>query len=101
MATKSMARRAFSAICAALAVGCVDAKSTPGTDQETGTTATVITWTDGRPAFSIDCELPGDCRNRAFALCRGGTYAVLKMDTVSTGDARDMPGRSTAVARCT
>jgi hypothetical protein len=93
---------ALSVICAALAVACADAKSRPGTDPETGTTASVITWSDGKRALSIDCELPGDCRNRAFALCSGGTYTVLKTDTLATaGDTgMAMPGRTTTVVRC-
>jgi hypothetical protein len=102
MATRSMARGTLSVCVALLAVACADAKSTPGTDPETGTTATVVTWSDGQRAFSIDCQLPGDCRNRAFALCNGGRYTVLKTDTVATaGDPRMVPDRSTTVVRCT
>jgi len=97
-----MVRGAFAVCSATLAVACADAKSIPGTDAETGTTASVITWSDGRPAFSIDCQLPGDCRNRAFALCHGGAYTVLRTDTMSTtGDTRAVPDRTTTVARCT
>jgi hypothetical protein len=74
----------------------------PGTDPETGTTASVITWSDGKPAFSIDCQLPGDCRNRAFALCSGDRYTVLKMDSMATaGDTRIVPDRTKMVVRCT
>jgi hypothetical protein len=82
-------------------MACADSKSTLGTDAETGTTATMTTWSDGKPAFSIECELPGDCRNRAFALCAGGRYSVLKMETAAMPDyARGVPGRSSAVVRC-
>lgn len=102
MATGSMARGTLSACVVALAVACTDTKSTPGTDAETGTTASRVTWSDGRAAFSIDCQLPGDCRNRAFALCGGGRYTVLNMDTMeAAGDPRIAPGRATMVARCT
>ena len=102
MATGSMARGTFGICLAVLAVACADAKSTPGTDSETGTTASVITWSDGKRAFSIDCELAGDCRNRAFALCHGGAYTALKMDTIAPTDyTRGMTGRATMVARCT
>ena len=102
MATRPMVRRAFAVCGATLAVACADdAKSRPGPDPETGTTASVVTWSDGKPAVSIDCQLPGDCRNRAFALCRGGTYAVLKTDTMGTaGDPRVVPDRTTTVVRC-
>jgi len=99
MAIGSMVRGALSVCGAALAVACADAKSTPGTDPETGTTATSISWSDARPAFSIDCQLPGDCRNRAFALCRGGKYTVLQ-DTMA-GAAQVVPDRGTMVVRCT
>jgi hypothetical protein len=94
--------RGLSVICAALAVACADAKSMPGTDSETGTTASVITWSDGKPAFSIDCQLPGDCRNRAFALCSGDRSTVLKTDSMATaGDPRIVPDRTKMVVRCT
>jgi hypothetical protein len=99
MAIGSMVRGALSVGAAALAVACADAKSRPGTDSETGTTASVISWSDAKPAFSIDCQLPGDCRNRAFALCHGGTYSVLK-DTMA-GAAQVVPDRGTMVVRCT
>jgi hypothetical protein len=102
MGTRSMARVTFSVCVAALAVACADAKSSPGTDSETGTTASVITWSDGGRAFSIDCQLPGDCRNRAFALCGGNRYTALKADTIAEADyTRGIPGRATMVARCT
>ena len=99
MAVRSMARGALSVCGVLLAVACADAKSSPGTDSETGTTASVINWSDAKPAFSIDCQLPGDCRNRAFALCRGGKYTMLK-DTMA-GAAQVVPDRGTMVVRCT
>ena len=102
MVSGSMARETFSVCIAFLAIACADAKSTPGTDPETGTTASVITWSDGKRAFSIDCQLSGDCRNRAFALCSGGSYTTLKTDTIAAADyTRGIPGRATMVARCT
>jgi hypothetical protein len=103
MRTRSTVRAVLGLCGATLAVACADdAKSRPGVDPETGTTASVIAWSDGRSAFSIDCQLPGDCRNRAFALCRGNTYTLLKIDAAATaGDPRSVPDRSTAVVRCT
>jgi len=99
MAIRSMARRTLSVCGATLAVACAaDDKSRPGTDAETGTTASVVTWSDAKPALSIDCQLPGDCRNRAFALCHGGKYSVLK-DTMA--GAAQVPDRGTMVVRCT
>jgi hypothetical protein len=102
MASASMTRGCLGVCVAVFAVACADRKSAPGTDPETGTTASVITWSDGGRAFQIDCELPGDCRNRTFALCNGGRYTTLKMDTFAQADyTRGMPGRATMVARCT
>jgi len=101
MAIRSMARGALSVCGAAFAVACADdAKSRPGNDPETGTTASVVNWSDAKPAFSIDCQLPGDCRNRAFALCRGGRYTVLK-DTMAVAAGAQVPDRGTMVVRCT
>jgi hypothetical protein len=102
MAGTSMARASLGVCAAVFAVACADTKSTPGTDAETGTTASVITWSDGGRAFAIDCELAGDCRNRAFALCHGGQYTTLKADTITPADyTRGIQGRATMVARCT
>ena len=100
MAIRWMARRALGICGAILAVACAaDDKSRPGADAETGTTASVVSWSDANPAFSIDCQLPGDCRNRAFALCHGGRYSVLKDTTAGAGQV--VPDRGTMVVRCT
>jgi hypothetical protein len=86
---------------ASLAVACADAKSTPGTDPETRTTATMVTWSDGKPAISINCDIPGGCQSRALSMCKGGTYAVLKMDNMPTrGDATVVRGPGSVVVRC-
>jgi hypothetical protein len=83
-----------------LAVACADPKSTPGTDPETRSTATLITWTDGKPA-SIVCDLPGGCQTRALAMCKGGNYTVLKMDNMPTrGDLTVVRGPGSVVVRC-
>jgi hypothetical protein len=86
---------------AGFAVACADAKSTPGTDPETRTTATMITWSDGKPAISISCELPQSCQPRAIAMCKGSNYSVLKMDNMPTrGDATVVRGPASVVVRC-
>jgi hypothetical protein len=86
---------------ASLAVACADAKSTPGTDPETRTTATMVTWSDGKPAISINCEIPGGCQSRALAMCKSSNYAVLKMDNMPTrGDASVVRGPGSVVVRC-
>lgn len=84
-----------------LVVACTDPKSTPGTDPETLTTATIVTWSDGRPAISIDCDLPGSCQSRAIAMCKGPNYSVLSMTNMPTrGTATVTRGPAAVVVRC-
>jgi hypothetical protein len=86
---------------AALAVGCADPKSTAGRDDSTRSTATMVTWSDGKPAISIQCDLPGGCQQRAQAMCGGGNYAVLSMDNMPTrGDLTTTRGPASTVVRC-
>jgi hypothetical protein len=86
---------------ASLLVACADARSTPGTDPDTRTTATMVTWSDGKPAISISCDAPGGCQSRALAMCKGANYAVLKMDNMPTrGDATVVRGPASVVVRC-
>ncbi len=76
---------------ASLAVACADAKSTPGTDPDSRSTATMVTGADGKPAIPISCDIPGRC----------GNYAVLKMDNMPTrGDATVVRGPGSVVVRC-
>ena len=47
--------------------------------------------------------MPGDCQNRAIAMCRQsqGNYTVLAMDNMPTrGDASVVRGQGTVVVRC-
>jgi hypothetical protein len=86
---------------AGLAGGCTEPKSTPGPDPETRTTATVVAWSDGRPAISIDCDLPGSCQSRAVAMCKSPNYTVLKSDNMPTrGNATSVRGPASVVVRC-
>jgi hypothetical protein len=86
---------------AALAVACADPKSVPGRDDATRTTATMVTWSDGKPAISIQCDLPGSCQQRAQAMCSGGNYTVLSMDNMPTrGDLTTTRGPASTVVRC-
>ena len=101
MVMRSMVRGALGICVAALATGCADPKSMPGTDAETGTTATMVTWSDGKPAISISCSLPGDCQNRALAMCKGSNFTTLQMDNMPTaGNARVVRGPGSVVVRC-
>jgi hypothetical protein len=86
---------------AGVAAACGDARTTPGNDPMTRTEATTITWTDGKPAISIKCGQPGDCQNRAVAMCYMGNYTVLKMDNMPTrGDMTVVRGPASVVVRC-
>ena len=62
-----------------------------------------ITWTDGKPALQINCEIPGGCQTRAVAMCNktNGDYTVLKMDNMPTrGDMTEVRGPASVVIRC-
>ncbi|CAN5904209.1 hypothetical protein BH11PSE3_BH11PSE3_17160 [soil metagenome] len=84
----------------AAVVACGDVKRTPGPDPDSDTTATAVTWTDGKPALKITCGMPGGCQNRALAMCKGN-YTVLNMDNMPTrGDASVIRGAGTVVVRC-
>ena len=100
MISRSTIRWMFGLGIAGMAVACADARTTPGNDPATRTDATTVTWSDGKPAISINCGMPGDCQNRALAMCKGN-YTVLKMDNMPTrGDATVVRGPASVVVRC-
>jgi hypothetical protein len=83
-----------------LAAACTDPSTSPGPDRSSDSDATMITWTDGKPAIQITCGMPGGCQSRALAMCKG-TYTTLSMDNMPTrGDASVVRGRGTVVVRC-
>ncbi len=85
---------------AALAAACTDPSKVPGPDRSSDTNATMITWTDGKPAIQITCGMPGGCQSRALAMCKGN-YTTLNMDNMPTrGDASVVRGAGTVVVRC-
>jgi len=86
---------------AGVAAACATARSSKlGTESDTRTTATQVTWTDGKPAISINCDSPGGCQTRAIAIC-GDNYTVLKMENMPTrGDATVVRGPASVVVRC-
>ncbi|MBI2739992.1 MAG: hypothetical protein HYX38_26040 [Rhodospirillales bacterium] len=85
---------------AAFAAACTDPSKVPGPDRSSDTNATMITWTDGKPAIQITCGMPGGCQNRALAMCKGN-YTTLNMDNMLTrGDASVVRGTGTVVVRC-
>jgi len=100
MISRSTVRWMFGLAVLGLVGACADAKTTAGNDPATRTDATNITWSDGKPAISINCGMPGDCQNRALAMCKGN-YNVLKMDNMPTrGDASVVRGPASVVVRC-
>ena len=101
MTMRSMVRWVFGLAIVGAAAACADASSVPGNDPDTRTTATVVTWSDGKPAISINCDIPGNCQSRALAMCKGANYTTLKMDNMPTaGDARVVRGPASVVVRC-
>ena len=86
---------------AGVLAACSGASPKPGPDRASGSDATAITWTDGKPAYAISCEVPGGCQERALAMCRPGTYTTLKSENMPTvGDARAVLGKPSVVIRC-
>ena len=101
MMARSMVRWLLGIGIAGLGVACSDPKSVPGNDPETRTNATMITWSDGKPAIAISCELPQSCQPRAIAMCKSSNYTVLKMDNMPTrGDMTVVRGPASVVVRC-
>ena len=85
---------------ASLAAACEAPKATPGPDAGTRSDATTITWTDGKPALSITCDIPGGCNSRAIAMCANG-YSVLKSENMpTTGTYYAVLGKPSVVIRC-
>lgn len=72
-----------------------------GPDRGTRSNASLVTWTDGKPAYSITCDLPGGCQTRALALCNSGPLTTLKSENMPTvGDVRAVQGPPSVVVRC-
>jgi hypothetical protein len=83
-----------------VAVAC-SPSPTLGPDRTTRSEASSVTWTDGRPAYLIRCELPGGCQGRALALCPTGTYTTLQSENMtSIGTRREVPAPGSVIIRC-
>jgi len=96
----------FSAAIVGLAAACMQSGSisqpASGTTEIRSSVETV-TWTDGKPAYSINCDAPGGCMQRSLQMCSStlGNYQVLKSTNMpTTGDARDVRGPASVVIRC-
>jgi hypothetical protein len=85
---------------ASLAAACEAPKATPGQDPGTRSNATTVSWSDGKPAYSITCDIPGGCNTRAIAMCPKG-YTVLKTENMpTTGTYYAVLGPPSVVIRC-
>ncbi|HEV3493848.1 MAG TPA: hypothetical protein VG224_24810 [Reyranella sp.] len=101
MISRSTVRRMLGLCIAGAAAACANASSTPGNDPSSGTTASMVTWSDGKPAISIKCDQPGGCQTRAVAMCKGPNYTVLNMENMPTrGDMTSVRGAASVVVRC-
>ena len=101
MISRSMVRWTLGLCIAGAATACANASSTPGNDPSSRTTASIVTWSDGKPAISINCDLPQSCQPRAVAMCKGPNYTVLNMENMPTrGDMTSVRGPASVVVRC-
>jgi hypothetical protein len=101
MISRSMVRRAFGLCIAGAVTACANASNTLGNDPSSRTTATMVTWSDGKPAISISCDQPGGCQTRAVAMCKGPNYTVLNMENMPTrGDMTSVRGAASVIIRC-
>ena len=103
MNSRSTVRSMLVLSIAGLATACAIGRGTLGDDPSTESQASSITWSDGKPALSINCKTPGGCQSRAVALCgkTSGDYTVLKMDNMPTrGDMSEVRGPASVVIRC-
>ncbi len=72
-----------------------------GPDRASGSDATTVTWSDGKPAYAISCENPGGCQQRALAICKQGNYTTLDSENMPTvGTVRSTWGKPSVVIRC-
>ena len=104
MITRSSLGLVLTTAALALATACMQDGPTPasGTTQINSSVETV-TWGDGKAAYSIRCDAPGGCMQRAIQMCNStqGNYQVLKSENMpTTGDQRDVRGPASVVIRC-
>lgn len=86
---------------ASMLAACGGPSATTGPDRASGSDATTITWSDGKPAYAISCENPGGCQERVLAMCKQGNYTTLKSENMPTiGTYREVFGKPSVVIRC-
>jgi len=101
MFSRSTIRWTLGVAILAAAGACMAPKPGLGPDRGTRSDATLVTWTDGKPAYSITCDIPGGCQTRALALCNNGPMTTLKSENMPTvGDVRAVQGPPSIVVRC-
>ena len=94
----------------ALASACMQDNGTPASSTtEIRSSVETLTWSDGKPAYSVSCDAPGGCMQRSIQLCNStfGNYQVLRSPNMPMrgmpmmiGDARDVRGSASVVIRC-
>ena len=71
-----------------------------GYDMGSRSEATAVIWTDGQPAIAIKCEIPGNCQERAIAVCKNAGYKVLKTENMpTTGTQREVQKPPSVIVR--
>lgn len=102
MTALSILRHGLVAGMAVMFAACAHPDPNVGTDERTQSTATLVTWTDGKPAYDLTCSTPGGCQRRATALCKGGSYSILKSENmpISAGIEVYTVGKASATIRC-
>ncbi len=83
------------------ACGCSAPNPIMGLDTGTQTYASLVTWSDGKPAYSIRCNAPAPCQARILAICANRSYTTLDSQNMpSIGTRREALGPPSIVARC-
>jgi hypothetical protein len=101
MISRSAIRWTLGLAILATAGACVAPKPGLGPDRNTRSDASLVTWTDGKQAYAINCSLPGGCQTRAQALCNNGNYTILSSENMPTaGNARAVQLPPSVVIRC-
>jgi hypothetical protein len=73
---------------------------TSGSERASGSSVSTVTWTDGQPAYSIMCTVPGGCQDRALAMCNGKYNTLRSENMPMPGTVRSVQGPPSVVVRC-
>jgi hypothetical protein len=91
----------FLVLAAAAVVASCTPVAGPGPDRSNRTEVTTVNWTDNRPAYQVNCEMPGGCGERINAVCNQGAHQTLKSENMpGPGNIRDVQKPATVVFRC-